>query len=427
VAFLAITLGASLPTGVRAVAGQPQAQFSCRAAVLEAGGAQSVVANNAESPCTDAQSSTPEFPAGVVVLRGGVASTHEPSAIGGSVHREGDEATATVTVDGVDIPALGLSIDGVRAEASTTCQGGQPVLAVTSTVGEVRVAGAPVRLLDGHVDLPLGAATLHLNNTVRDGGRIIQRAVWLQSPLGDVIIGEATTGSTGPVCASAAITIVNGTPASSGQTFAFTGDLGTFALPEQGSPPSSAQHVVAVAPGRYAVTQSPSPSQAALWPLQGLTCTGGAAASSDLARRTVTVVVKPGDSVTCTFTNGPGGLGAAGTLAGTVQVEPSFNPQAVNVKPRINTSPSSRPTAVPTSVAPSAQPTVAPATTPGTGGGPGTPAPAGEALPATSGVSPAGGFSRLWLLLALAILALVLLLLFLLWRRRKEEERRPSP
>jgi hypothetical protein len=426
VACLAITLGASLPAGVRAVAGQPQAQFSCRAAVLDAGATQSVVANSAESPCLDGQASTAELPTGLVVLRGGSASTHQPSAIGGSVHQEGDQATATVTVDGVEIPALGLSIDGIRAEASATCQGGQPVLAGTSTVGEVRVAGAPVRLLDGHVDLPLGVATLHLNETIRDGGRIIQRAVWLQGPLGDVIIGEATTGSTGPVCASAAITIVNGTPASSGQTFAFSGDLGTFLLPEQGSPPLSAQHVVAVAPGRYAVTQSPSPSQAALWPLQGLTCTGGSGASTDFPRRTVTVVVKSGDSVTCTFTNGPGGLGAPGPPS-TVQVEPSFNPEAVNVKPRINTSPSSRPTAAPTIVAPSAQPTVAPATTPGTGGGPGTPAPAGEALPATSGVSPAGGFSRLWLLLALAILALVLLLLFLLWRRRKEEERRPSP
>src|SRR5437588_2277019 len=308
VACLAITLGASLPGGVQAVADQPQAQFSCRAVVLDAGATQSVVANGAESPCLDGQASTAELPLGPVVLRGGSASTHQPSAVGGSVHQEGAQATATVTVDGVEIPALGLSIDGIRAEASATCQGGQPVLAGTSTVGEVRVAGAPVRLLDGHVDLSLGVATLHLNETIRDGGRIIQRAVWLQGPLGDVIIGEATTGSTGPVCASAAITIVNGTPTSFGQTFAFTGDLGTFVLPEQGSPPLSAQHVVAVAPGRYAVTQSPSPSQAALWPLQGLTCAGGYGASSDLARRTVTVVATPGDSVTCTFTNGPGGL-----------------------------------------------------------------------------------------------------------------------
>src|SRR5437899_3300312 len=146
VACLAITLGASLPVGFRAVAGQPQAQFSCRAVVLDAGATQSVVANAAESPCMDGQSSTTEFPTGLVVLRGGAASTHQPSAIGGSVHQEGDQAAATVTVDGVEIPSLGLSIDGIRAEASATCQGGQPVLAGTSTVGEVRVAGAPVRL-----------------------------------------------------------------------------------------------------------------------------------------------------------------------------------------------------------------------------------------------------------------------------------------
>ncbi|HEY2668357.1 MAG TPA: hypothetical protein VGK51_16115, partial [Actinomycetota bacterium] len=421
-AGLAIVLCASLPAGVQAIAGQPQAQFSCRAAVLDAGGTQSVVANSAETPCLDGQASTAELPAGLVVLRGGSASTHQPSAVGGSVYREGDQAAATVTVGGVDFPAFGLSIDGIRAEASATCQGGQPVLAGMSTVGEVRVAGAPVPLVGGHVDLPLGVARLHLNETIRDGGRIIQRAVWVQSSLGDVIIGEATTGSTGLVCASAAITIVNGTPASFGQTFAFAGDLGTFLLPEQGSPPLNGQHVFAVAPGRYAVTESPSPSQAASWPLQGLTCTEGSGASTDLARRTVTVVVKPGDSVTCTFTNGPGGLGLSGAPS-TVQVNPSLNPLAFDVKPRIETSPSSRP-----AVTPSAHATAAPAITPGTGGtgaptatpgtggtGPptATPAPAGEALPATSGVSPAGGFSRLWLLLALAILGLILFVLFL--------------
>jgi len=426
VAVLAISLGASLPAGIRAVAGQPPAQFSCRAVVLDAGATQSVVANSAESPCLDGQASTAEFPTGLVVLRGGSASTHQPSAIGGSVPQEGDRATATVTVDGVEIPALGLSIDGIRAEASTTCQRGQPLLAGTSTVGEVRVAGAPVRLLEGHVDLPLGVATLHLNETIRDGGRIIQRAVWVQSPLGDVIIGEATTGSTGPVCASAAVTIVNGTPASFGQTFAFTGDLGTFLLPEQGSPPLSGQHVVPVAPGRYAVTQSPSPSQAAMWPLQGLTCTGSAGASTDLAHRTVTVVVKPGDSVTCTFTNGPGGLGLPGPPS-TILVEPSFNPAVPNVKPPIDTTPSAQPTVAPTTVAPSSRPLAAPAVTPGTAGGAGTPPPAGKALPATSGVSSAGGFARIWLLVPLAILALILFVLFLLWRRRKEEEQRPSP
>src|SRR6266446_5880786 len=108
VAVLAISLGASLPAGIRAVAGQPPAQFSCRAVVLDAGATQSVVANSGESPCMDGQASTAELPTGLVVLHGGSASTHQPSAVGGSVAREGDEATATVTADGVEIPALGL-------------------------------------------------------------------------------------------------------------------------------------------------------------------------------------------------------------------------------------------------------------------------------------------------------------------------------
>src|SRR5437588_11756176 len=108
VACLAITLGALLPAGVRAVAGHPQAQFSCRAVVLDAGATQSVVANGGESPCLDGQASTAELPTGLVVLRGGSASTHQASAVGGSVHPEGDQATAAVTVGGVEIPALGL-------------------------------------------------------------------------------------------------------------------------------------------------------------------------------------------------------------------------------------------------------------------------------------------------------------------------------
>jgi hypothetical protein len=305
-ACLLIAVGASLPAGVRAVAEPVPAQFSCRAMVLADSATQSGVANSAESPCVDAQASTSDVPAGLVVLRGGVASTHQPSATGGSAYKDGDQATATVNVAGVDIPAVGLSIAGIRAEASTTCQGGQPVLAGNSSVGEVRVAGTPVRLLAGHLDLPLGLATLHLNETIHDGGRIIQRAVWVQGPQGDVIVGEATTGATGAVCGSATITIVSRTTGFSGQTFPFTGDLGTFMLPEQGNPSPSDQHVFTVVPGRYSVTQS------FVSPLQSLTCSPNTAATIDPSARTVAVVVKAGESVTCTFTNETGGAATEG-------------------------------------------------------------------------------------------------------------------
>src|SRR3982074_732876 len=114
----------------------------------------------------DGQASTSDLPAGLEGLHGGMASPPQPLASGASALKEGDQATATVNVAGVDIPALGLSIAGIRAEASTTCKGGQPVPAGTSTVGEVRLAGAPVRLLEGHLDVPLGLAKLHLNETI---------------------------------------------------------------------------------------------------------------------------------------------------------------------------------------------------------------------------------------------------------------------
>jgi hypothetical protein len=424
-ASLLIALGPAIPAGVRAAAEPVQAQLSCRAMVFGTAATQSVVANSVDSPCMDGQASASDLPAGLVVLHGGVASTHQPSASGTSALKEGDRATATVNVGGVDIPALGLSITGIRAEASTTCKDGQPVLAGTSTVGEVRVAGTPVRLLEGPLALPVGVATLHLNETIHDGGRIIQRAVWLQSPQGDVIIGEATTGAAGPVCGSATITIVSRATGSFGQTFLFTGDLGSFSLPEPGNPTPTDRHAVTVAPGRYSVTQSLSPGHAVLSPLQDVTCSPDAAVSVDPPSRTVTVVVKPGESVTCTFTNGTTGtkgLGAGGSppstvhrSPGTVHVIPSFNPIVLSPTPHIDTAPSS-------------QPSVAPTITPGTDGG-ASPTPSGlvgKALPATSGESAAGGFSAIWLLLVLGILAL-LLLLFFLWRRRKEQEQEPSP
>jgi len=411
-----IAVGASVPAGVRAVAEPVPAQFSCRAMVLGAAATQSVVANSADSPCMDGQASASDLPAGLVVLHGGVASTHQPSASGTSALKEGDRATATVNVGGVDIPALGLSIEGIRAEASTTCKEGQPVLAGTSTVGEVRVAGTPVRLLEGPLTVPLGVATLHLNETIHDGGRIIQRAVWLQSPQGDVIIGEATTGATGPVCGSATITIVSRATGSFGQTFLFTGDLGSFSLPEPGSPTPSDRHAVTVAPGRYSVTQSLSPGRGVTSPLQDVTCSPDAAVSIDLASRTVTVVVKPGESVTCTFTNGTTSLGAGGLPPstvhpppGTVHVIPSFKPIVLSPTPRIDVTPSSQP-----SPTPSSQPSP-------------TPSPLfGKALPATSGENAAGGISAIWLLLLVGIVAL-LFLFFFLWRRRKEQEQEPSP
>jgi hypothetical protein len=284
------------------------------------------------------------------------------------------------------------------------------------------VAGTPVRLLEGPLAVPLGLATLHLNETIHDGGRIIQRAVWLQSPQGDVIIGEATTGATGAVCGSSTITIVSRTIGFPAEPFAFTGDLGSFVLPEQGHPTPSDQHVFTVAPGRYSVTQSLSPDQALSSPLLAVTCSQDAAVSIDLSSRTITVVVKPGESLTCTFTltNGASRVGLGAPPPGTVHVIPSFNPIVLSPTPRIDITPSIQPRPVA-----SAAPTITPSTN--GGASPSASAPVGKALPLTSGESSGGGFLAIWLFLVLGVLALFFLLLFFAWRRKREREQEPSP
>jgi hypothetical protein len=122
-------------------------------------------------------------------------------------------------------------------------------------------------------------------------------------------------------------------------------------------------------------------------------------------------------------------MGLGGSPAKTVQVEPALNEQALNFKPPRVASPSSQPTPAPAVTTPSSQPTLGPTVTPGTDGG-ASPQPSGrfgKALPATSGESSAGGFSAIWLLLVLGILALLFFLLFFLRRRKKEQEQQPPP
>ena len=129
------------------------------------------------------------------------------------------------------------------------------------------------------------------------------------------------------------------------------------------------------------------------------------------------MVVKAGESVTCTFTNGPRGVLGGAPPPESVHLQPSFDAAALNIKPRSDTTPSSQPTA---------GPTTAPGT-PATDGG-ASPSPSGlfgKALPATSGESSARGFSPIWLLLVLGILALFFLLFFL-WRRKKERKQETS-
>jgi LPXTG-motif cell wall-anchored protein len=98
------------------------------------------------------------------------------------------------------------------------------------------------------------------------------------------------------------ITIVKNAIPDDPQDFAFTGDLGTFSLDDDGDPALPNSQTFPVSPGQYAVTES----GVAGWNLTGLSCDDSASpnpSDTDLGTRTATINVEPGESVTCTFTN----------------------------------------------------------------------------------------------------------------------------
>ena len=85
-----------------------------------------------------------------------------------------------------------------------------------------------------------------------------------------------------------------------GSGFSFGGDLGNFTLDDTDS-----KTVTNVLPGTYAVTENDP--QASSYELSGLSCTdsekGGKRSTGNVANRTATINLEPGETVTCTFTN----------------------------------------------------------------------------------------------------------------------------
>ncbi len=82
-----------------------------------------------------------------------------------------------------------------------------------------------------------------------------------------------------------------------GANFAFDGSFGPFTLDDGGS-----ETAANLAAGSYTVTEA----EHANYKLTGLTCVDSATGSpstGDVATRTVTINVEPGETVTCTFTN----------------------------------------------------------------------------------------------------------------------------
>ena len=101
---------------------------------------------------------------------------------------------------------------------------------------------------------------------------------------------------------AASLTIVQDTVPDDAQDFAFTGCSGDCGAPvllddDPASATPGSVSAAGIAPGTYTVTQDPVPG----WELLTLSCDTGE--SVDLALARATVVVDPGEQVTCTWVN----------------------------------------------------------------------------------------------------------------------------
>ncbi len=192
--------------------------FSCRASAVRVNLKQPapvllepIVANAPGAPCRaeSAEILNPTTIGPVTVDAANADTVQTPADLAAAPAANGDNATATVSVTNPRIELTGLAIAAtvLSARASYTCQNGQPVPAGSSVVTNLTVNGQTIAIPADNapftLDLgPLGS--LNLNQTVQEPNRITQRALFLTTPLVDVVIAEAIADFTGNPCAAAA-------------------------------------------------------------------------------------------------------------------------------------------------------------------------------------------------------------------------------
>ncbi|NUT47113.1 MAG: hyalin [Saccharothrix sp.] len=175
--------------------------FSCRASAVNVVGVEPVVANPVDVPCADDAGTLAQvgLNAGLLSVRAKAltATTGRTPDDQTSTPAAGDAATANATVDTTTISTLGLTVElgVIRAAASVTCapSGGglAPRFAGGSTIASLKINGVAVEVGSAPITIPLVIGSLRLNGTETTATSVTQRAVVLDTPLADVVVGEA--------------------------------------------------------------------------------------------------------------------------------------------------------------------------------------------------------------------------------------------
>lgn len=189
----------------------PQGHFACFGTAVHVANptapafqSDPVIANPIPVPCRESSKSASA--AATNGNSGAVAVTNAAASTGSTLHEEpveGDFARSQANVGSVVIVsgATVIKAERLEAEAAFTCQSGSSVPSGSASVGELSINGSAVPITGGPQEISTPAGTLHVDAAYKPASFArYQRALWLEAPGGDIIVGEAAVASIESPC-----------------------------------------------------------------------------------------------------------------------------------------------------------------------------------------------------------------------------------
>ncbi|MDQ7904777.1 Calx-beta domain-containing protein [Phytohabitans sp. ZYX-F-186] len=210
----------SAPTGAAIVDGagvgkildnERDGSFSCQATAVKIASLKAAQANPADVPCADDAATVAQstLNAGIVKVQTSVldARTDQtPNNLNSAPPAAGDSATAKAGIDSTKIIAgpVVIELGVIKSSASATCTAGPagltPKFAGASSIASLKINGLPVTVGTAPLTIPLVVGSLQINSTQTTGNTVVQRAVFLDTLLTDVVLAESKANVEGKPC-----------------------------------------------------------------------------------------------------------------------------------------------------------------------------------------------------------------------------------
>jgi hypothetical protein len=200
-------------------------QFSCRASLVRVSGegpladvsVEPVVANDQGDPCVaeakgildalgvaDAPApfggDTYELPGELGMIQ--ILYAETATQAGSSASARSGVAQVLLTVPG----APPVAAEVLTSRASATCEGGTPTFDSSSQVLGLKIGDdAPVDVSEHQHVIDLGEVVLHVNEKTTTPTSVTQQALFLDTPLVDVVIAESVADFSGDPCGGAPV------------------------------------------------------------------------------------------------------------------------------------------------------------------------------------------------------------------------------